>query len=84
MAWIVVQEGWWDERGNPVKASEKVVVAEYHTWTEATDAWKTLNAQVEVEWQALTVEERSGRRRPLYGVRRKAAVVQKTPDEITE
>ena len=84
MEWEVVQEGWWDARGNPVKASEKVTVAEYSTFSEATTAWKTLNAQVEVEWQALTVEERSGRKRPLYGVRRKAAVVRKTPDEIAE
>ena len=72
MEWIVVQEGWWDERGNPVRTSDKVTVAECRTFSEAVAAWKTLNAQVEIEWQALTVEERAGRRRPLYGVRRKA------------
>ena len=84
MEWVVVQVGWWDDRGNPVQAIEKVTVAEYRTFSEATAAWKTLNAQVEVEWQALTVEERSGRRRPLYGVRRKAPDISKVPDEIAE
>jgi len=83
MEWEVVQEGWWDDRGNQVQASEKVTVAEYRTFSEATAAWKTLNSQVETEWQALTVEERSGRRRPMYGVRHRASDVRKVPDEIT-
>jgi hypothetical protein len=68
MEWLVVQEGWWDERGNAIRASEKVTITEGCTFSEAVAAWKKLNAQVEAQWQALPVEERLGRRRPMYTV----------------